>query len=456
MKTMLINPVRASNYRINLGWSLLAVFLIVDIASAIAGGKWLLLLLAVAPLLIYLSIIKPFVFPFGLYCFLVPFDFILAVGGLSHGATINKFLGIASILALSLSGLFEKKLIKPEKIVIWWGLFVLIGVLSVFWAIKPELMYSRIPTATGLFLLYLVVASYKVTEEDFAVVKKMIVYGGVSASLYVSFLYYFERVTYLGTGRASLSAGMERADPNLFAYTLLVPFALAMSAAYTQRNTLTKLLHWFLLGILAFGILITGSRGALLGIIIILFTFLFSGGKKHLLVPTAAISLIVLHFAPQMVFERITESVQTGGAGRLVIWSTGIDALKHYAVSGYYGLVGIGLDNFPTIFLHYGPLSRLTNAPHNSYLGVIVESGIIGFLFMLVAIYKHYRLIANRYCRYDHNSLPLKAAFLGLMVSAFFLDVIWKKSFWLIWILILMYNNVRKAKESSTRGTTIA
>lgn len=424
-------------------WIVIGVFMAVIMAGAIAGTEWMYLIIVLCPFLIYLSLIKPFLFPFGLFVVLLPFDSILVLEG-AHGATLTKFLGVASILALLLSGIAEKKIKKPDKTVVWWGLFVVFGLLSVFWAIRPEMMYPRIPTALGLFLLYLLISSYKIREKDFDIVKKLIIYGGFAASIYATFLYFFKG----GSERVTLAAGEQQADPNQFAFSLLIPFALTINAALTERKKPIKVLDWLVLGILAYAILISGSRGVLLGTITIVLTLLFKKGSKHLLIPIMVILFIIFQFLPGWFFERISQSTETGGAGRLDIWSAGLEALKNYWLSGYYGLVGIGLDNYPTIFLKFGPNFNVRElAPHNIYLGAAVELGIIGFLIMIIAIYKHYVLITNKYYRYDRDSVFLKAAFFGLMISAFFLDVIWRKSFWLIWILIMMHNTVKKEKS---------
>jgi hypothetical protein len=102
----------------------------------------------------------------------------------------------------------------------------------------------------------LVVSSYKVSAKDFETVKKLIIYGGLAASIYTTFIYFFAGVKYYGTERASLAAGEQEADPNLFAYSLLIPFALTFSAALTERKKPVKVLDWVFLGIFLFAILI--------------------------------------------------------------------------------------------------------------------------------------------------------------------------------------------------------
>jgi O-antigen ligase len=431
---------KGANLRKNVMWIIIGIFMTVIMGEAIADAKLIYLVAALIPFLIYSVVKKPFLFPFGLYLFFLPFESMLVMES-AHGATITKFLGIASILAFLTSGIFEKRIKKPDKTVLWWGLFVAFGIFSILWAIRPELMYRRIFTATGLFLLYFVMSCYKIREKEFDLVKKLIIYGGVAASITEIVLYFFMGVTY--DLRASLIYGESRADPNQFSFSLLIPCALSVGAMLSARNKLMKILNWVFLGIISSAILISVSRGALLGVTTIFLTFMFSAHKKNylLIAMISIISISFLFLPSEILFQRVTKAYETGGSGRLDIWGVGLEALRHY------WLLGAGLDNFPKAYWDFGPqFSFLEAGPHNIYLGVAVELGIIGFCFMIFAIYKHYVLTRNRFYRYDNNSVLLKAALFGLLVSSFFLDVIWRKSFWLMWILIMMYNNVKKEK----------
>jgi sulfite exporter TauE/SafE len=143
MNSITVSGLKSDRFRKKALWISVGIFMTISMGSAIVGSKWIFLALAFIPFLIYLFTMRPFVFLFGLYCFLVPFDSILAVSG---GATITKMFGIGTIVALFMTGLFEKKIMKPDKIAMWWGFFVIFGVLSIFWAIRPEMMYHRIAT----------------------------------------------------------------------------------------------------------------------------------------------------------------------------------------------------------------------------------------------------------------------------------------------------------------------
>lgn len=421
--------------------SLLMLIVAIIVANGIVKEKWIYLGIVFCPFLIYLSIKNPFIFPFGLYAFLLPFDSILAVGEREVGNTVTKLLGVASIIVLSITGIVERKLKKPDKTVIWWGLFVALGCLSIWWAIEPELTYERIPTAIGLYLLYIIVASYKIKENEFELVKKLIIYGGVTASMYAIISYLSCGAVYKGTFRASMVAGERATDPNQFAFSLLIPLSLTLSDIMYSERKFVKIINCGFFGIIFFAITISGSRGALVGIAAIVFTFILSKKKNYLMIVVIPTMIAIFYYLPEMFIQRISDSYDTGGAGRWDIWKVGLEALKHY----YF--LGAGLSNFPlayTEFMYMAPeFHGFDRGSHNIYLCFAVELGIVGFTFMSMAIYKHYTLLKKTFSRYDMNSIMLKAALFGLLISSFFLDVVWRKSFWLIWMLIMMYTTIK-------------
>ncbi len=419
-------------------WIAIGVCMTIAMAGAISATKWTYLMASLLPFLLYVTIKKPFLFPFGLYVLLIPFDSILVLED-AAGSTLTKFLGMASILTLLLSGIFEKKIGNPGRTVFWWGLYVTFGVLSITWARSPELMYKRIPTALGLFLLYFVVAAYKIKKEEYGITSKLIVFGGVAASLYEIVSYFFMGMSFGNTTRASISYGESGADPNHFGFSLLIPFSMSIGGVLSAKNRNWKILNWICLLTISFAILITASRGAFLGMAVIVLIFLFSRNKKNTPVITIIVMLsIIIICLPETFFERLSESYETGGAGRLDIWNAGFEALKHY------WFIGAGLDNFPQAYYDFGPTFELNKyGPHNIYLGTAVELGIVGSFCLIMTVYKHYALIRRSY-EYDYDSTSLRAALFGLLVGGFFLDVIWRKSFWLIWILIMMLNSVKK------------
>ena len=118
----------------------------------------------------------------------------------------------------------------------------------------------------------------------------------------------------------------------------------------------------------------------------------------------------------------------------------------------HHWLLGAGLGNFGNAyeeFAIYAPhFKGYHRAPHNIYLGCFVELGIIGFSLFIAVLMRHYRVIRSRFACHDGNQIMLKAVFFAALVSSFFLDTLYQKSFWLILMLIMMNRNAGRYGNS--------
>ncbi len=415
---------------------MVVLFFAAIIGLAIADKKWIYLGLVFVPFILYLCIEKPFLFPFGLYVFLIPFDSILSVFGNTGGTTLTKFLGILTILVLSIKGALEKKLNKPDAASILWLLFIVYGVSSVWWAIEPERTLAVIDTLGGLILLYLVVANYQLQKSEFETLKWCILVGGFAAATFA--IYNYKTIQDLRRTEV-ISFGEQATGASQFAFALLIPISISVGMMIKKNSKMMKALFGTVLGTMIFSIIITGSRGGSLGLAAIFVSYiLFSKQRITFMTILIVIGISLMSFIPDLFIERWGNF--STGSGRLDIWYVGCMCLEKYWP------LGAGLNCFNaayTEFAYYAPTFRgLGRAAHNIYLEKFVELGVVGFTLMILAITKHYKAIQFRFTQYSIDKVMLKAAFCAIMVSSFFRGTFHDKSFWLLWMMILMYRNV--------------
>jgi len=415
-----------------------AFFFIIFIANSIANVKWNYLIVLVFPLLLYISMKEPFIFPFGAYVLLIPFDAVLSVTGIAKITTVTKILGILTILVLLLKGSFERKFKHPDSATIWVALFVLYGVLSISWAIEPGLILSRIPTAIGLLIFYVIASSYKINEKEFNILKYCIFIGAIIASLYSIYDFIIGKTLFQ---RATITLNDQVMNPNALAFALLMPLSICTGMMIKQNERIKKLLLITIFGVMLLAIFLSGSRKCLLGAGVIFIVYSFLAQKRVTFwIIAIAIGSIIISFVPDMIVERAMHLVKDRGAGRLDIWTVGLKGLEKYF------LLGAGLDNFPAVYdqyMDYAPhFVGFRRGPHNIYLSVIVELGIVGLSLMFFMIWKHYRAIQSRVTQRGGSGIMLQAAFWAILVSGFFMDVIWDKAFWLLWMMIMMHKNI--------------
>ncbi|MBA4373992.1 MAG: hypothetical protein C0402_14170 [Thermodesulfovibrio sp.] len=418
-------------------WAALGVIGFLIAGIAIATGKLIYLGALFVPLMIYLSLMHPFIFPFGAYAFLIPFDQLLSLGDFGGGLTLTKVLGICIIPVLFMKGTMENKMHAPDPTTFLWISLVLYAVLSVLWAIQPGVAGGRVSTAVGLILLYLMSASYKAQRSELEALKWCILCGGILAAiLTINNFRSLETAT-----RATVQIGERTALLNQLAFDLLLPVSVCLEKVLADGRMMKKALFGLLLGIIIFSIIITGSRGALLGLGAIFIVYVLSiKEKKSIVTILVVLGIVLMITIPSFFIERLEESVEKGGAGRTTIWLNGLKALDKYWITG------AGLNNFPEAYREVGYFSPysagLGRASHNLYLGMFVELGIVGFVLMLWGIAKHYTSIRPRFACPDSSQVMLKAALLGMLISSFFLDTFWYKSLWMLWMMIIMHKNV--------------
>jgi O-antigen ligase len=422
-------------------WSICGLILIFSIGIGITYEKWLYLTPILIPLLIYFFMKKPFIFPLGLYIFFLPLDSLLSVTDKAEGLKLTKLLGIFAILVLLLRGSFEKKLRQPNVVAIYWTLLTLFGLLSIVWALDPTIAQQRFSTAIGMLILYIVVTSYKIEKDEFNAIKVLIIAGGLLAAIatinnYISGVYYIAQ-------RVSLKFGEASSNPNLLGFSLLIPISVCIEMMFEQKKKRITVFFAIVLTLMLLCIILTGSRGTMLGVGAIFIVYFFSIRKKFAFVSIAIlVGIILVPFISDLYIERWESSLETGGSGRISIWYASLMVIKKY------WFLGAGLNNFPIAFNEFADYATATiyrfRDPHNTYMTIFGELGIIGFLLVVLGMWKHYQAIrlGSVNNNYSNTQIMLMAAFWAILVSCFFGSYFWKKSFWLLWMMILMHRNV--------------
>ncbi|MCK8824299.1 O-antigen ligase family protein [Fuchsiella alkaliacetigena] len=180
----------------------------------------------------------------------------------------------------------------------------------------------------------------------------------------------------------------------------------ALTLLFTQKSSIYKNLLYvigFLLGIMALPI---QSRGAVVGFavgiciwIVLMFYKEFDWKKL-----TVIIVLIALISVPILNSERLMRdfdrlrNYQDTLSTRLNMWKVSIDLIKENPV------LGVGIGNFkPAAFeqaekiMGEVPWSSRHRHPHNLYLQIAMEQGIISLIIFLIIIFKAYKISFSNY-----------------------------------------------------------
>jgi O-antigen ligase len=424
-------------------WGLVVPVLIATALGWMIASEHWLFVAAICGLLLLLA--RPIEVAQGLYAFLIPFETMTTMDNTNGPtATLLRYVGLIALFVTVGVGLLHERIIRPPRTALFWSLFVLWSTMSCLWAIDPEMALQRLPTAVGLWLLYMALVSVRITAKEFSSITCLTILGGCSASAYSAYMFFR---TGGAIGRASLTEGSGLTDPNFFSVTLLLPLCLAWGNVLSSRTWPRRLLSLAVTGVIALAIFLTMSRGALAAMAASVFIFMLRMRINWRLLLPVAVSGAALLSMPRLFFERMQEVSTSRISGRQDIWQVGIHSLQSY------GAFGAGLDNFPHAFQRYAGTSRFfagdQRASHNIYLTTAVEFGVVGMLFLFAAVRSHLRSFPQpiRNNLTSARLVAFEAACWGMMVAGFTLDILWRKSFWFVWALSVVAMRISPEDE---------
>jgi O-antigen ligase len=408
------------------------------------GDLRLALLLAgflASPVLIWVALRWPYIFPYGLYVMLVPFDNMLKIGG---SGTLTKLLGILAVVAIGAHAFVMRRSSAPPRALWIWIGFLLWTLMGIMWS--PDVPAASLLTQTlaSLVLLYAVLSVAPVDEHDLRTICMFIVLGGVAASVYGMYVIHTSPQMTGDFGRLMITIGDRTIDPNHFANSLLAPIALAFVTLTSSRRPAVIFGALVALAILLGGVLISLSREALLGSVIVVAVVIAL--SRHRIVG-ALIALPVLITVPLLVpaiGQRMAEAFVTGGAGRASLWHVAWTSIQQKPFFGW-GTAG-AIDALDSNFLrvYQAHPSGWVITPHNTPLHVAVELGFIGLGFYVAAFVAAFLMlrVVPRLDRLWDIRVALTAALCALVFVGFFIDL---ESYKYVWLVLVTIAQLRTA-----------
>ena len=404
--------------------------------------------------LCYFAIERPLVFPFGLFVVLAPFEAILRIGSIG---TINKLLGIATFAAIVFSLLRRGQIVKPSPALLaWMALLIWMGV-SGFWSIDINNWQDSYLTIVQDFILYGAVALTIATPADIEILSTCAVVGGLAAAAVA--------IWPLITGGALLAAGARIslpadnphhiADPNIFAASLLLPYAILFSATLASRKAGSIAGNFAGLALIAIVIALSGSRAAMIAVVVLTIYIMLANRRRRLF----AAGLLIVAGAAVLPFGvdiagRWANAVSSGGAGREDIWKVAVLAFKdHWLIGWGFGSFEAAYDKF----VLQAPLHMYVSwhrAPHDILIQTGVDLGIIGIALVAFAFFMQFRDLSLGATGFlDDLRIALQATVLGICVDALFLDFMDRKFLWVLFMLIALVRSTIISRRRTACAT---
>ena len=176
------------------------------------------------------------------------------------------------------------------------------------------------------------------------------------------------------------------ADNNDFGLALNMTVPLFFFLAQSEARRWVRWLFGFLFVITIPSVFFTYSRGALVGLIAVLFLMLLHSRRRLLLVPVLGIGIaIALLFAPAAWRHRMdptrADAVDGSAQARLNTWTYSWNLFKDNPV------VGGGFGTFtPQLFALYSPEAKDPHGPHSVYFQLLAEHGFVGLTLYLLLV----------------------------------------------------------------------
>lgn len=315
-----------------------------------------------------------------LFLFSVPIEGVVILPGL---VTLTKLLGFILTGFWLLTALHTGYIRRPHPFHVVMLMFVLWNALTIYWTFDTNRTVERVETYGQLFLLSLIVWDLYLTRRSLRAGMQAYVLGAYVTTSYVirDFLTREAMNGRYGTGRDFNEVSL------ILAIGIPLAWYLAISSETRGRNPL-RVANMLYVPIAYFGILLSASRGGLLAsipgllFVVMSMTNLKRFQRVFVFVLLIASALLIQSIVPEQSIARLSEtssSISEGDlTGRGEIWKQGFETFLEHP------LVGVGSGAFREAI-------DLGKAPHNVFLSILVDTGVIGFLLFVTLLLIAYR-----------------------------------------------------------------
>ena len=278
----------------------------------------------------------------------------------------------------------------------------LLGLIFVFWLIisNPNASIlgktrSWVLTFIQLLMMLWLARQFIRTKSDHQTIMIILVIG-ILISAVVAIIQVGSLSNLNIENRAEGLSGGANTAARYFLYGIILLFYLESESKNSQ---LIRIVEIFCIALLAIALIFTESRSGL--ILLIIFAFLqllpmFSKKKKSVLLIIILLATIFFLIGKTALstlqFNNVIGSIINGSdtvGYRYTLWNAGIKMTFDHP------FIGVGIGKFGDYLPYYWPVSKtiLANTAHNTYIEVLAETGIIGFIIfasLLVASFLKY------------------------------------------------------------------
>ncbi len=377
--------------------------------------------------------------------------------------TFTRLMGIAAAAVAAVALFQEGRIRKPSRSFMFMALFVSWAWISFVWSAQPENTVGRAMTNLQLLVMVFLLIQFSRTKRVEANFAQAYVIG-CYVTLFVLLQQYNSGLTLAEThgGLVRRFTAFDN-DPNELALGLAlgIPFAWYQLMEGEYRLKLVgyalRVINGAYLLLAAFGILLTSSRGGLLSVTAASLIIPFSirslkGGKKLAVIwALVAMAFTIINYVPESSWKRLATlseiledestrsyGLQEGPNIRVVVWRQGFETFK---TNPTVAVIGVGASSFKE---GIGNVRGEHFVAHNSFISVLIELGLIGFILFFGIFYYCIRSIIQME---GIRRLCWGFALLAWSVGVQFLSYEHRKETWLVLGMIMAATVFPKPKR---------
>ena len=306
-------------------------------------------------------------------------------------------------------------------------------------SLKSALVYL------AFMLVYYLLINMIQTKKDFVLILKGMLWASIICSLlgFYQFINPEGLTVWVDTEMFSDISGRIVSffeNPNVYGEYLIIMIMIILALTVNEKNKTLK--GCYIVALLASSacMILTYSRGCWIGIVAAVAIYLFIKHRKVFIIAMLC-GIVGLFFLPDTIMTRllsIGNMADSSTSYRVYIWQGTIRLLKDFWITG----IGIGEGAFNMIYPRYSYSAISAPHPHNLYLLLLTEMGILGlltFIVLILFVLKKLFVVANK--SKDLTLRTYASAFTALIVGYLLqgmFDNVWYnyRVFLLFWIII--------------------
>ncbi len=238
--------------------------------------------------------------------------------------------------------------------------------------------------------------------------------------------------------------GVSIFDTNQLAYAVAFSLPLLLGILISSRNALARIFLFILSGLYLYCIYLTQSRGGMLCAALILpLSFMFIARKKLIKIIAVIFCAVVFVFA----YTHSSRLSTTGdyksdesAMGRVEVWADALAGIRQHPIFGF------GKDQFTE---HYA------RAPHNSYLQVVAELGLVGLYLWIALFYVSLKDLKNAAMGDWSDQLNIISKALQVSLFAYLFGSLFSSNAYYVTLYILFAITIAVCRTAYKQGSNL-